>query len=71
MKPPIRTVEEFRASYAEWESAQFCADQHPDAEERKRAIEAQIVEERRWDECYDLFDYDEEGHIIGLKKEQV
>ena len=60
-------MEEYRKSFVEWESAQMCSDQHPDASERKRATAAQIIDEKRWDECHHLFDFDDEGDIIGLK----
>ena len=63
---PIRTVEEFKASSEEWYAAMACADQSDDPEERRRAVEACIREEKRWDEARDLFAFDEDGNILDL-----
>jgi hypothetical protein len=37
-----------------------------DPEEMKRADVVCLREEKRWDECNHLFEFDEEGDIIGL-----
>jgi len=64
--PPIRTVEEYRASFAEWEGAMMVSTATDDRDEMRRAEAACIREEKRWDECDHLFEFDEEGDIIGL-----
>lgn len=64
--PPIRTVEEYRASFAEWEGAMMVSSATDDPEEMKRADVVCLREEKRWDECNHLFEFDEEGDIIGL-----
>ena len=69
--PPIRNVEEFRASAAEWEAAMCFSTQSDDWPEVKRANEVCIREERRMDEARHLFEFDEEGELIGLANVDV
>lgn len=64
--PPIRTVEDFRASANEWKAAMRCSSATDDREEMELANEACILEERRMDEARHLFEFDEEGDLIGL-----
>jgi len=66
MKKPIRSLEEWLASFREWEAAQICSDQSDDKEERFRATQAQIEEEKRWEECEHLFIFDDEGDCRGI-----
>lgn len=64
--PPIRTVEEFRASAAVWEAAMCFSTQSDDGPEVNRANEVCIREERRMDEARHLFEFDEEGDLVGM-----
>jgi hypothetical protein len=42
-----------------------------DPEEMKRADAVCLREEKRWDECNHLFEFDEEGDIIGLANSKL
>jgi hypothetical protein len=64
--PPIRTVEAFRASAAEWNAAMQFSTSSDDADEVRRANAVCIREEQRWDECRHLFAFDDEGELVGL-----
>lgn len=66
-KPPIRSVEEYRESASTWEWAMGVSTATDDHEEMKKAESICIQEEKRWDECRYLFDFDDEGDIIGLE----
>jgi hypothetical protein len=64
---PIRTVQDFRASVAEWNTAMQYSTSMNDVVEVRRATEVCIREEKRWEECRHLFAFEEEGELIGLK----
>ena len=62
--PPILTVEDFRASAANWESATMVSTASDDPGERHRASYYSFREERRMDEARHLFEFDEEGDLL-------
>jgi len=65
-RPPIRTVEEFRASAAEWDAATRYETSGDDPELLKKAVEVIYREEARMDEARHLFEFDDEGELVGL-----
>ena len=64
--PPIRTVDAMKSAAANWEGAMMVSTASDDPDECHRANVALIREERRMDEARHLFEFDEEGNIIGL-----
>jgi hypothetical protein len=64
---PIRTVEEFKESAANWEFATMVSTSSDNREEIEKADVICSIEEKRWDECRHLFEFSEDGDLVGLK----
>ena len=64
--PPIRTVDAMKCAAANWEGAMMVWTASDDPDECRRAYVAVIREERRMDEARHLFEFGEEGDLIGL-----
>ena len=63
---PIRSTEEFLKSSKIYMGAIAMETMTEDQEEGKKCIEIITREEARMDECRDLFEFDDEGELIGL-----